>query len=36
MSRSRQHSPPLHRLWAAWLAVLLALFGALVLTPTEN
>jgi len=32
MSRSRQHPPPLHRLWAAWLAVLLALFGALAPT----
>ena len=29
MSRSRQHKLPLHRLWAAWLAVLLVLFGSL-------
>lgn len=30
----RQHQPPLHRLWAAWLAVLLALCG--VLAPTVS
>jgi hypothetical protein len=32
LSPHHQHQPPLHRLWAAWLAVLLALFAALAPT----